>query len=90
MEPILQAFKSLELKLFSSDDVHVLFSPETLQLFHLNSTSARVLRDIWADNDLIAVASRYGMPEEKLRAFLGGVVYSVETSRPVVRERGNL
>lgn len=87
MEPVIQEFNSLDLKVFSSDEAHVLFSPETLQLFVLNPTAASVIRDLSTAEDLPSLALQYGIAAENLREFLASTIHAVKTARPVATDK---
>src|SRR5262249_23305448 len=79
---IMQEMKSLDLQLFSSGRVHVLFCPETLQLFRMSELSASALRAGWAGEGLPELAIRYSVSQQKLESFFAGLVEAVKSSRP--------
>ena len=85
MSTIYERFQELETVQFSSGDVHVLFVPETLQLFRLSSAASEALDGIRRGRPGEEVCGQGGLGVTALEDFVGGVVASIESAPPVVR-----
>jgi len=80
MQRRLESFRSLELVQFDNADVHVLFSPQTLQLFRLSKLAATVVQETRGGSPLSEVSMKYCLSESKLVDFLEGITAAVESA----------
>jgi uncharacterized protein len=82
-EDLLEAvfeFNSLELVQFDTADVHILFSPETFQLFRLGAMAASIIRNVRAGESASELAVRYNLSESKLRLLVATITKAVKAA----------
>jgi len=85
MTTMTEQFRELETLQFSSGSVHVLFAPETLQLFRLNEQASESLAEIRDGRSVEEVCTERGLRPDALEAFLRGVVDAVHAAPPAAR-----
>lgn len=85
MNQIIENFKKLDVLHFGSEKVNVIFAPETLQLFHINSLAGSVIDEIKKGVDISELSSKYDVKIETIEGFLTKIVDAVRVASPAVR-----
>jgi len=80
----IQRFRQLDLTFFSSEDTHVVFSPETLQIFRVGKQAARLLHDLRFARALEDYTNADDENLPALQRLAGYIVDAVSNSGPVV------
>jgi uncharacterized protein len=80
---ILSDFNSLDLVQFDSGENHVLFSPETFQVFRLGKTAASIFHDVRKGSSMPELSQKYQLSEDKLAQVMGNICEEAKSASRV-------
>jgi uncharacterized protein len=73
-------FNSLDLVQFDKEDIHILFSPETFQLFRLGKVASSILHDVRQGHLISTLAEKYELSEARLAQLLASISDAVKAA----------
>ncbi len=76
----LEEFQSLEMVQFDRQDIHVLFSPETFQVFRLGKRAASIVSDARNGSSWFELSAKHDLGKSKLAQLVGGITNAVKAA----------